>query len=63
MDEFKKVNASIEADREKTQLKKEQFIRQIKSGLGDHIKQNGSKVKIIKKPFFSRLWETLIKIF
>jgi hypothetical protein len=63
MDEFKKINASIEVDREKTQLKKEQFIKQIKSGLGDHIKQNGSKVKILKKPFLTRIWETLIKIF
>jgi hypothetical protein len=63
MDEFKKINASIEVDREKTQLKKEQFIKQIKSCLGDHIKQNCIKVKILKKPFLTRIWETLIKIF
>jgi hypothetical protein len=63
MDEFKKINTNIEVERVKTQLKKEQFIKQIKSGLGEHIKQNGSKVKIIKKPFLIRIWETLIKIF
>ena len=40
MDEFKKINADIEAEKEKTQLKKEQFIKQIKNGLGDHIKVN-----------------------
>ena len=35
MDEFDKINADIEAEREKTQLKKEQFIKQIKGGLGN----------------------------
>ena len=38
MNEFKKISADIESEKIKTQLKKEQFIRQIKSGLGDHIK-------------------------
>ena len=38
MDEFKKITADIESEKIKTQLKKEQFIKQIKSGLGEHIK-------------------------
>jgi hypothetical protein len=63
MDEFRKINASIEAEKEKTQLKKEQFIRQIKTGLGEHIKHNGGRVTKIKKPFYVRFWETLMKIF
>ncbi len=63
MDEFRKISASIEAEKEKTQLKKEQFIRQIKSGLGDHIKHKGGRVTKIKKPFYVKIWETLMKIF
>jgi glucose-1-phosphate thymidylyltransferase len=61
--EFEKVNGDIEAERIRTQLKKEQFIKQIKSGLGDHIKTNGSKIKKIKKSFLRRFWERLINVF
>jgi hypothetical protein len=63
MNEFEKVNGDIEAERIRTQLKKEQFIKQIKSGLGDYIKTNGSKVKKIKKSFLRRFWERLINVF
>jgi len=63
MDEFRKINASMEAEKEKTQLKKEQFIRKIKSGLGEHIKHNGGKVNKIEKSVLRRFWEKLMKIF
>ena len=49
MDQYSKINADIEMEKEKTQLKKEQFIKQVKSGLGNHIKYNGGKVTKIKK--------------
>lgn len=63
MDEFRKINASMEAEKEKTQLKKEQFIRKIKNGLGEHIKHNGGKVNKIEKSVLRRFWEKLMKIF
>ena len=63
MDEFDKINADIEAEREKTQLKKEQFIKQIKNGLGDHIKVNGGKINKIKKSKLRKFWERLMDVF
>lgn len=63
MNEIRKISADIEAEKEKTQLKKEQFIKQIKSGLGEHIRHNGNNVTIIKKSKLIRFWEKLIKIF
>ena len=63
MDEFRKINADMEAEKEKTQLKKEQFIRKIKGGLGEHIKSNGGKVTKIKKSKWKKFWEKLMKVF
>jgi hypothetical protein len=63
MDEFKKINADIEAEKEKTQLKKEQFIKQIKNGLGDNIKVNGGKINKIKKSKLRKFWERLMDVF
>jgi hypothetical protein len=63
MNEFEKTNGDIEAEKIRTQLKKEQFIKQIKSGLGEHIKHNGGKVKKVKKSFLRRFWERLINVF
>jgi hypothetical protein len=63
MDEFRKINADIEAQKEKTQLKKEQFIRKIKDGLGEHIRINGGKVTKIKKSKWKKFWEKLMKVF
>jgi hypothetical protein len=63
MDEFRKINADMEAEKEKTQLKKEQFIRKIKGGLGEHIRNNGGKVTKIKKSKWKKFWEKLMKVF
>ena len=63
MDQFSKINADIEAEKEKTQLKKVQFIRQMKSGLGNHIKYNCGKVTKIKKSKLRKFWERLMKVF
>ena len=63
MDKFRKITSDMEAENMKTELKKEQFIRQIKSGLGDHIKHNGGKVKRIEKSRFRKFWEKLLDIF
>jgi len=63
MDEFRKINANMEAEKEKTQLKKEQFIRKIKGGLGEHIRSNGGKVTKVKKSKWKKFWEKLMKVF
>ena len=63
MDEFRKINADMEAEKEKTQLKKEQFIRKIKGGLGEHIRSNGGRVTKIKKSKWKKFWEKLMKVF
>jgi len=63
MDEFRKINADMVAEKEKTQLKKEQFIRKIKGGLGEHIRSNGGKVTKVKKSKWKKFWEKLMKVF
>lgn len=63
MDEIKKEQNLIALDKEKTQLKKEQFIREIRNGLGEHIKQNGNKVTKIKVSWWNRTLNRLSKLF
>ena len=63
MDEIKREENLMAFDREKTELKKEQFIKQIRNGLGEHIKKNGNKIKKIKRTRKERLWSFLKKIF
>ncbi len=47
----------------KTQLRKQQFIEEIKNGLGNEIKRNPSAVKVIKKPWTTKLKLGLAKLF
>lgn len=47
----------------KTQLKKAQFIDEIKNGLGSEIKRNPNTVKIIKKSWYKKLKITLGNLF
>lgn len=63
MDEFEKEKRLIELDKEKTELKKEQFIKQIRGGLGDHIRKTGGQVKKVKKSPFKRFLIKLMEIF
>jgi hypothetical protein len=63
MDEFKKIESEVELEKLKTQLRKEKFIKDIKGGLGNHIKNNGGNIIKIKKPLLSRIWEKLLKVF
>ena len=63
MGEFQKVDRDIDSEKQKTQLKKEKFIKDIKSGLGNHIKYNGGKVNKVKKSKFNRFWERLMNMF
>jgi hypothetical protein len=47
----------------KTALKKNQYINELKTGLGQEIKKNPGKVKIIKKTWGERFMLALKKIF
>ena len=62
MEEREKIKHQISFEKEKTQLKKEQFIKQMRSGLGDHLKHNGHKVKKIKKSFWRKALDKISKI-
>ena len=46
-----------------TALRKAQLIQEIKNGLGEEIKMNKGKIKIIKKPWYKKLGLTLKKFF
>jgi len=63
MDEIKREENLMEFDREKTELKKEQFIKQIRNGLGEHIKKNGNKVTRIKRSRWERFWLKIKQMF
>tara|TARA_B100001769_G_C22086644_1_gene585813 strand:+ start:918 stop:1109 length:192 start_codon:yes stop_codon:yes gene_type:complete len=63
MDEIKREENLMRADIEKTILKKEQFIREIRGGLGERIKENGNKIKKINQSPLKRLWGFIKKIF
>ena len=47
----------------KTELKKNQFINDLKTGLGEEIKKNPGKAKIIKKTWRERFMLNLRKLF
>jgi len=63
MDEIQREENLMRADIEKTALKKKQFIREIKSGLGERIKENGNKVIKIKRSRWRRIINYLKNIF
>jgi len=63
MDPIKKEENLIELDKEITQLKKEQFINQIKKGLGEKIKNNGNKIPKMKISRWVRFIRRLKNIF
>tara|TARA_Y100000310_G_C20625362_1_gene785560 strand:+ start:945 stop:1145 length:201 start_codon:yes stop_codon:yes gene_type:complete len=62
MKEIEKEKRLIDLDIEKTKLKKEQFIKEIRSGLGDHIKKTGNKITKIKREEKSWLRKVIDKI-
>jgi len=63
MDEIKREENLMALEREKTQLKKEQFINEIRNGLGEHIKKNGNKITSIKKSRWKKILSIFSKIF
>lgn len=61
--EIEQVEREILANMYTTALKKAKFVNELKGGLGDKIKANGSKVKVIKKSWFQRVIDKLRKLF
>lgn len=61
--EVKQAENEILLEKYKTALKKNQFINEIKSGLGQEIKKNPGKVKIIKKTWYQKFFNGIKKIF
>jgi hypothetical protein len=61
--ELEITERDIEMQKYVTQLKKSQFIDEIKYGLGKEIKENPNKITIIKKPWYQKLKLFLSKIF
>jgi len=61
--EMNQAGNAILNDKYKTALKKAQLINEIKSGLGEQIKKNPNKAKIIKKSWFERFIFNIKKIF
>ena len=63
MDPINKEEHFIKFEKEKTELKKEQFIKKIKEGLGEHIKNHGNKINVIRKSPWRRFMDKLMEIF
>ena len=61
--ELDKIEKQILLDKYTTAQHKAKFINEIKSGLGNEIKQVGGKVKIIEKSFLNKILDKLKKIF
>jgi hypothetical protein len=61
--EINQANNEMLNEKYKTALKKVQLINEIKSGLGEEIKKNSNKVKIIEKSWYERFMIKLKKIF
>lgn len=60
--EIKKATQDIISSKESTVTNKNRFITQIKTSLGEEIKKNPNKVKIIKKSKFQRFMSALTKL-
>jgi hypothetical protein len=60
LDATEKAN---ELEKYKTALKKAQFIKEIKTGLGKEIKTNPNKFTLIKKPWYKKLGNFIKNMF
>lgn len=61
--EAAKLEKEMLVEKYKTALKKNQFLNELKNGLGAEIKKNPGRAKIIKKPWYTKLLITLRKLF
>ena len=61
--EIEQIERELLMNKYQTALKKGQFINELKGGLGNEIKTNGGKIKIIKKSWYEKLKIRLKEIF
>jgi len=61
--ELKKLEKEAKNDEYLTSLKKQQFINELKNGIGDEMKKNLTTIKIIKKPWYVKLKESIKNFF
>lgn len=59
LNELDKLEKDEISDKERVRREKEKFILQIKSGLGEKIKNNPNKVNKIKKPLLKKIIENI----
>lgn len=61
--EIEQIEREMLMNKYQTALKKGQLINDIKGGLGEEIKSNGGKVKVLKKSWFERFKLRLKNLF
>lgn len=61
--ELKDYEREILLEKYKTALKKNQFLNELKNGMGEEMKKNPSKVKILKKSWREKLNIFFLKLF
>lgn len=61
--EIEQIENEMKADMFMTDIRKKKFIGDLKNGLGDEIKKNPNKVKIIKQPWYKKVSNFFKKVF
>jgi hypothetical protein len=61
--ELKKIEKEAINDEYLTSLKKQQFITELKNGLGDEMKRNLTNIKVIKKPWYHNIMNSIKNFF
>jgi hypothetical protein len=57
------ITNDIKGVKQSTEIKKNSFINEIKSGLGNEVKRNPNGIKVIKKSGWQRFKESIKKLF
>jgi hypothetical protein len=63
MDQFEKELSIMELDKLKTINEKKKLINEIRNGLGEEIKKTRGKIEIKKKSKFTKIMESIFKLF
>ena len=61
--EIKQIENEMKADLFMTEIRKKNFIGDLKNGLGEEIKKNPNQVKIVKQPWYKKISNFFKKVF
>lgn len=61
--EIRQIENEIMGDKFMTEIRKKKFIGDLKNGLGEEIKNNSNKIKVIKNPWYKKVSNFFKKIF